>query len=136
MLAPNVIQLWFASTFSCGDSALSDLAWLSSEERRRAYGFRSDKDRRVSSSASGLCARSWGGLLDARRRLWVLPPSPRESQSSHQELGPQAWHSTSPTQVDLPRKVWEVPVTKKARGSAEGTGKPSSFRCRRRRTAS
>ena len=26
--------------------------------------------------------------------------------------------------IDLPRKVWEVPVTKKARGSAEGTGKP------------
>jgi integrase len=26
--------------------------------------------------------------------------------------------------MDLPRKVWEVPVTKKARGSAEGTGKP------------
>jgi integrase len=26
--------------------------------------------------------------------------------------------------IDLPRKVWEVPITKKARGSAEGTGKP------------
>jgi integrase len=26
--------------------------------------------------------------------------------------------------IDLPRKIWEVPVTKKARGSAEGTGKP------------
>ena len=25
------------------------------------------------------------------------------------------------THIDLPRKVWEVPVTKKARGSAEGT---------------
>jgi 4'-phosphopantetheinyl transferase len=47
MLAPNVIQVWFASTSSCGDSALSDLAWLSSEERRRAHSFRFDKDRRV-----------------------------------------------------------------------------------------
>lgn len=28
------------------------------------------------------------------------------------------------THIDLPRAVWEVPVTKKARGSAEGTGKP------------
>jgi integrase len=28
------------------------------------------------------------------------------------------------THIDLPRRVWEVPVTKKARGSAEGTGKP------------
>jgi integrase len=28
------------------------------------------------------------------------------------------------TKIDLPRKVWEVPVTKKARGSADGTGKP------------
>jgi integrase len=28
------------------------------------------------------------------------------------------------THIDLPRKVWEVPATKKARGSAEGTGKP------------
>jgi integrase len=28
------------------------------------------------------------------------------------------------THIDLPRKVWEVPVTKKARGSSEGTGKP------------
>ena len=28
------------------------------------------------------------------------------------------------THIDLPRKGWEVPVTKKARGSAEGTGKP------------
>jgi integrase len=26
--------------------------------------------------------------------------------------------------IDLPRKVWEVPVTKKARGSAVGAGKP------------
>jgi integrase len=28
------------------------------------------------------------------------------------------------THIDLPRKVWEVPVTKKARGSPEGAGKP------------
>src|SRR5207245_10034453 len=49
-------------------------------------------------SASGLCARCWGGLLDAGRRLWFLRTSPRASQSSHQELSPQAWHSTSPTQ--------------------------------------
>jgi integrase len=32
--------------------------------------------------------------------------------------------SSSLRSVDLQRKVWEVPVTKKARGSAEGTGKP------------
>ena len=28
------------------------------------------------------------------------------------------------THIDLPRKVWDVPVTKKARGSPEGAGKP------------
>lgn len=32
--------------------------------------------------------------------------------------------SSSLRSVGLQRKVWEVPVTKKARGSAEGTGKP------------
>jgi integrase len=28
------------------------------------------------------------------------------------------------THIDLPRKVWDVPVTKRARGSPEGAGKP------------